>query len=172
MQSLTGASLISQFSTSVLAGCDSTCACRFDLLTIRNLAPLHRICHRCPKCHTILMAKCALLRAPHPASGERRLKRWRRSGRGYLSHISTFMAWRKRIDYAAGTTWRKYSMWPLRRRARPFSSPQSPRWGDWISSSRGTYNITRAAIPRLGPGSAIVNVSSVMGLTAAANYAI
>ncbi|KAH9842145.1 short-chain dehydrogenase like protein [Teratosphaeria destructans] len=37
---------------------------------------------------------------------------------------------------------------------------------------RGTYNITRAAIPHLPPGSAIVNVSSVMGLTVTAEYAI
>lgn len=46
-------------------------------------------------------------------------------------------------------------------------------WDKLVNTNlRGTYNITRAAIPRLGPGSAIVNVSSVMGLTAAANYAI
>ena len=37
---------------------------------------------------------------------------------------------------------------------------------------RGTYNITRTAIPHLHPGSSIVNVSSVMGVTVAANYAI
>jgi len=37
---------------------------------------------------------------------------------------------------------------------------------------RGTYNITRAAMPHLRSGSAIVNVSSIMGVTAAANYAI
>ncbi|TKA25908.1 hypothetical protein B0A50_05663 [Salinomyces thailandicus] len=37
---------------------------------------------------------------------------------------------------------------------------------------KGTYSITRAAIPHLPPGSAIVNVSSVMGVTAAAQYAI
>ena len=37
---------------------------------------------------------------------------------------------------------------------------------------RGTYNITRAAIPHLGPSSAIVNVSSVMGVTVAPEYAI
>ncbi|KAF2767476.1 NAD(P)-binding protein [Teratosphaeria nubilosa] len=37
---------------------------------------------------------------------------------------------------------------------------------------RGTYNMTRAAIPHLQPGSAIVNVSSVMGLTVSAEYAI
>jgi len=46
-------------------------------------------------------------------------------------------------------------------------------WDSLVNTNlRGTYNITRAAIPRLGPGSAIVNVSSVMGLTVAANYAI
>lgn len=37
---------------------------------------------------------------------------------------------------------------------------------------RGTYNVTRAAIPHLESGAAIVNVSSVMGVTVAANYAI
>lgn len=37
---------------------------------------------------------------------------------------------------------------------------------------KGTYNITRAAIPHLHGGAAIVNVSSMMGVTAAANYAI
>jgi NAD(P)-dependent dehydrogenase (short-subunit alcohol dehydrogenase family) len=37
---------------------------------------------------------------------------------------------------------------------------------------RGTYNITRAAIPHLKEGAAIVNTSSVMGVTVAANYAI
>lgn len=37
---------------------------------------------------------------------------------------------------------------------------------------RGTYNITRAAIPHLQAGSSIVNVSSVMGVTVAANYAV
>ncbi|KAK5107977.1 hypothetical protein LTR62_000522 [Meristemomyces frigidus] len=37
---------------------------------------------------------------------------------------------------------------------------------------RGTYNITRAAMPHLKAGSAIVNTSSIMGVTASANYAI
>ena len=37
---------------------------------------------------------------------------------------------------------------------------------------RGTYNITRAAIPHLRPGSVIVNTSSIMGVTVAANFAI
>ena len=37
---------------------------------------------------------------------------------------------------------------------------------------KGTYNITRAAMPHLAPGSAIVNVSSIMGISASANYAI
>lgn len=37
---------------------------------------------------------------------------------------------------------------------------------------RGTYNITRAAVPHLQSGAAIVNVSSIMGVTVAANYAI
>ncbi|KAK5112839.1 hypothetical protein LTR85_011066 [Meristemomyces frigidus] len=40
---------------------------------------------------------------------------------------------------------------------------------------RGTYNMTRAAIPHLSKaegGAAIVNTSSMMGLTVAANYAI
>ncbi|KAK4561223.1 hypothetical protein LTR86_005178 [Recurvomyces mirabilis] len=37
---------------------------------------------------------------------------------------------------------------------------------------RGTYNITRAAIPHLQAGAAIVNTSSIMGVTASANYAI
>jgi NAD(P)-dependent dehydrogenase (short-subunit alcohol dehydrogenase family) len=37
---------------------------------------------------------------------------------------------------------------------------------------RGTYNVTRAAIPHLKAGAAIVNTSSVMGVTVAANYAI
>lgn len=37
---------------------------------------------------------------------------------------------------------------------------------------KGTYAITRAAIPHLQSGSSIVNVSSVMGVTVATNYAI
>ena len=37
---------------------------------------------------------------------------------------------------------------------------------------RGTYNVTRAAMPHLEEGAAIVNTSSVMGVTVAANYAI
>ncbi|KAK4539532.1 hypothetical protein LTR36_010877 [Oleoguttula mirabilis] len=37
---------------------------------------------------------------------------------------------------------------------------------------RGTYNMTRAAIPHLQEGAAIVNTSSIMGLNVAANYAI
>ena len=37
---------------------------------------------------------------------------------------------------------------------------------------RGTYNITRAVIPHLQAGAAIVNTSSIMGITVAANYAI
>lgn len=37
---------------------------------------------------------------------------------------------------------------------------------------KGTYSITRAAIPHLPSGSSIVNVSSMMGVTVAANYAI
>lgn len=37
---------------------------------------------------------------------------------------------------------------------------------------KGTYNITRAAIPVLKEGSSIVNVSSIMGISVAANYAI
>ena len=37
---------------------------------------------------------------------------------------------------------------------------------------KGTYNVTRAVIPHLQPGAAIVNTSSVMGITVAANYAI
>jgi NAD(P)-dependent dehydrogenase (short-subunit alcohol dehydrogenase family) len=46
-------------------------------------------------------------------------------------------------------------------------------WNKLIDTNlRGTYSITRAAIPHLRPGSAIVNVSSLMGVTAAAQYAI
>ncbi|KAK3677820.1 hypothetical protein LTR78_002670 [Recurvomyces mirabilis] len=37
---------------------------------------------------------------------------------------------------------------------------------------RGTYNVTRAAVPHLQAGAAIVNTSSIMGVTASANYAI
>ncbi|KAK3066949.1 hypothetical protein LTR53_016474 [Teratosphaeriaceae sp. CCFEE 6253] len=37
---------------------------------------------------------------------------------------------------------------------------------------RGTYNVTRAVMPHLQAGAAIVNTSSVMGVTVAANYAI
>ncbi|KAK0258557.1 hypothetical protein LTS09_006816 [Friedmanniomyces endolithicus] len=37
---------------------------------------------------------------------------------------------------------------------------------------RGTYNMTRAAMPHLQAGAAIVNTSSIMGVTVAANYAI
>ncbi len=37
---------------------------------------------------------------------------------------------------------------------------------------KGTYNITKHAIPHLKPGASIVNVSSVMGVSASANYAI
>lgn len=37
---------------------------------------------------------------------------------------------------------------------------------------KGTYNITRAVIPHLPQTSSIVNVSSTMGISAAANYAI
>ncbi|KAK4635862.1 3-oxoacyl-[acyl-carrier-protein] reductase FabG [Fulvia fulva] len=37
---------------------------------------------------------------------------------------------------------------------------------------KGTYTITRAAIPVLKEGSSIVNVSSIMGVSVAANYAI
>ncbi|KAK4949165.1 hypothetical protein LTR10_012538 [Elasticomyces elasticus] len=37
---------------------------------------------------------------------------------------------------------------------------------------RGTYNMTRAVMPHLQAGAAIVNTSSIMGVTASANYAI
>ena len=37
---------------------------------------------------------------------------------------------------------------------------------------RGTYDIARAAIPHLQAGAALINISSVMGVTVAANYAI
>lgn len=37
---------------------------------------------------------------------------------------------------------------------------------------KGTYNMTRAAIPHLAHGSSIVNVSSIMGVSVAPNYAI
>lgn len=37
---------------------------------------------------------------------------------------------------------------------------------------KGTYNVTRAAIPHLTPGGSIVNVSSIMGVSVAPNYAI
>ncbi|KAK3697210.1 hypothetical protein LTR37_017611 [Vermiconidia calcicola] len=46
-------------------------------------------------------------------------------------------------------------------------------WDKLVNTNlKGTYAITRAAIPHLPPGSSIVNVSSVMGVTAAANFAI
>ncbi|KAF2169789.1 hypothetical protein M409DRAFT_52290 [Zasmidium cellare ATCC 36951] len=37
---------------------------------------------------------------------------------------------------------------------------------------KGTYNLTRAVVPHLGQGSSIVNVSSTMGISVAAQYAI
>lgn len=37
---------------------------------------------------------------------------------------------------------------------------------------KGTYNITRAVIPHLSIGASIVNVSSIMGVSVAPNYAI
>ena len=37
---------------------------------------------------------------------------------------------------------------------------------------RGTYNVTRAAMPHLQAGAAIVNTSSIMGVTVAPNFAI
>ncbi|KAK3715227.1 hypothetical protein LTR37_007194 [Vermiconidia calcicola] len=46
-------------------------------------------------------------------------------------------------------------------------------WDKLVNTNlKGTYATTRAAIPHLPPGSSIVNVSSVMGVTAAANFAI
>ena len=46
-------------------------------------------------------------------------------------------------------------------------------WNKLVDTNlKGVYNITRAAIPRLSSGASIVNVSSMMGVTAAANYAI
>ena len=46
-------------------------------------------------------------------------------------------------------------------------------WDKLVDTNlRGTYNVTRAVIPHLHAGAAIVNVSSVMGVTVAANYAI
>lgn len=46
-------------------------------------------------------------------------------------------------------------------------------WDKLVNTNlRGTYNITRAAIPQLKSGASIVNVSSVMGVSVAANYAI
>lgn len=37
---------------------------------------------------------------------------------------------------------------------------------------KGTYNITRAAIPHLTPGASVVNVSSIMGVSVSPHYAI
>lgn len=37
---------------------------------------------------------------------------------------------------------------------------------------KGTYNVTRSAIPHLAAGASIVNVSSIMGVSVAPNYAI
>ncbi len=37
---------------------------------------------------------------------------------------------------------------------------------------KGTFNITRAAIPHLKAGASIVNVSSIMGVSAAKHYAV
>ena len=46
-------------------------------------------------------------------------------------------------------------------------------WDKLVNTNlKGVYNITRAAIPHLSAGSSIVNVSSVMGVTVATNYAI
>ena len=46
-------------------------------------------------------------------------------------------------------------------------------WDKLVNTNlKGTYAITRSAIPHLKAGSSIVNVSSVMGVTVAANYAI
>lgn len=46
-------------------------------------------------------------------------------------------------------------------------------WNKLMNTNlKGTYNITRAAIPHLPEGSSIVNVSSVMGVSVAPNYAI
>ena len=46
-------------------------------------------------------------------------------------------------------------------------------WDRLVNTNlKGTYAITRAAIPYLPSGSSIVNVSSMMGVTVAANYAI
>jgi NAD(P)-dependent dehydrogenase (short-subunit alcohol dehydrogenase family) len=46
-------------------------------------------------------------------------------------------------------------------------------WDRLVNTNlKGTYAITRAAIPHLPSGSSIVNVSSMMGVTVAANYAI
>ncbi|KAK5173330.1 uncharacterized protein LTR77_002011 [Saxophila tyrrhenica] len=46
-------------------------------------------------------------------------------------------------------------------------------WDKLVNTNlKGTYSITRAAIPHLQPGASIVNVSSIMGLTAAKGFAI
>ena len=46
-------------------------------------------------------------------------------------------------------------------------------WDRLVNTNlKGTYAVTRAAIPHLPSGSSIVNVSSMMGVTVAANYAI
>lgn len=60
--------------------------------------------------------------------------------------------------------------------AYPLTETTDEYWDKLVDTNlKGTYAITRAAIPHLvesGPGSAIVNVSSIMGLTVAAEYAI
>ncbi|SMR42530.1 unnamed protein product [Zymoseptoria tritici ST99CH_1A5] len=46
-------------------------------------------------------------------------------------------------------------------------------WDKLVDTNlKGTYNVTRASIPHLPKGGSIVNVSSTMGVTAAAEYAI
>lgn len=57
--------------------------------------------------------------------------------------------------------------------AYPLTETTDEYWDKLINTNlRGTYNITRAAMPHLKSGASIVNVSSIMGIGAAAEYAI
>lgn len=60
--------------------------------------------------------------------------------------------------------------------AYPLTSTTDDYWDTLVDTNlKGTYAVSRAAIPHLiaaGPGSGIVNVSSIMGVSAAAEYAI
>ena len=57
--------------------------------------------------------------------------------------------------------------------AYPLVETTDEYWDKLVDTNlKGTYAITRAAIPHLSAGGSIVNVSSIMGVTAAPKYAI